>query len=387
MRRITTALAALAPAMILASAGHAQAYWTDEWGDPELNRPLAGYEYEYDDNGRLEDINSQEYEWEPGTGYHEEEWWDPSDWFDTSPGVDYEETGYYGSWFGDNDDYDYDGYSAYGFDDTYYPYNDSMYGRGNVDGWRYDSIGNYDSIDYDDGYGYRDQPANDFDYNLNQQFNGRVMGLRRVSGGVGEPDSVVLNVRTQDGATRYIQLGDVSYSNRYLPRIQRGEQVVIGGHTVNQNGRNLFKANEIRTADRSYLVPKYEYRKRIEGKITGLRRVRLRGSNVEAIVADFLTRDGDRMSVLVGDVADLRGAERTIRPGTPVRVDGYSREVNGKSSFVVQNLSLRRNQNGSNAQGTRNAMSRTQQMQRQRRTAPRQGMNNRSAGQRNNGGW
>lgn len=59
-------------------------------------------------------------EWEPGQGYHQEEWYDPSDWFDTDEGIEYEDLddvgiertpsgynyGYYGY------DYDYDFYDA-----------------------------------------------------------------------------------------------------------------------------------------------------------------------------------------------------------------------------------------------------------------------------------
>ena len=64
---------------------------------------------------------AQEYEYEPDEGLHQEEWYDPSDWFDTTPGVDYEQ-----DWW-----------------DT----------LGNT--WGYDA---YDYNDYDYGWGY------DYDY-------------------------------------------------------------------------------------------------------------------------------------------------------------------------------------------------------------------------------
>jgi hypothetical protein len=61
-----------------------------------------------------------DYEWDPTWGMHEEEWYDPSDWFDTDEGVEYEDYG----WLGTDDyayDYDsgvYDGgvYDAYDYD-------------------------------------------------------------------------------------------------------------------------------------------------------------------------------------------------------------------------------------------------------------------------------
>ncbi len=47
--------------------------------------------------------HADDYEWEPGHGVHEQEWYDPSDWFDyETTGVDYEETGD-DNWWDDND--------------------------------------------------------------------------------------------------------------------------------------------------------------------------------------------------------------------------------------------------------------------------------------------
>ncbi|KAA5545478.1 hypothetical protein FYK55_07470 [Roseiconus nitratireducens] len=45
---------------------------------------------------------AQQYEWEPGYGYHEEEWYDPSDWFGNDDDVSYEDA--YDSYYGNYDD-------------------------------------------------------------------------------------------------------------------------------------------------------------------------------------------------------------------------------------------------------------------------------------------
>ena len=66
----------------------------------------------YDDDGSVD----EEYEYEPGEGIHEEEWYDPSDWFNDDGRIDYENDTYgYGSGF-------YDGlYGYYGpYGATYY---------------------------------------------------------------------------------------------------------------------------------------------------------------------------------------------------------------------------------------------------------------------------
>jgi hypothetical protein len=66
----------------------------------------------------------EEYEWEPGWGLHEEEWYDPSDWFNEDNQVSVEEVG------------------TYGYDDPYYT-ND--FWTGNT---YYGDYG-YDTADYD----------------------------------------------------------------------------------------------------------------------------------------------------------------------------------------------------------------------------------------------
>jgi hypothetical protein len=73
---------------------------------------------------------AQQYEYEPDEGLHQEEWYDPSDWFDNEPGVDYE-TDWWDTWDYPGTGYDYDyGYGYGGLDDyrTDYDY-----------GWHYDS--------------------------------------------------------------------------------------------------------------------------------------------------------------------------------------------------------------------------------------------------------
>ena len=86
-----------------------------------------------------------QYEWEPGTGTHEEEWYDPTDWFDDDAdaeygsSVDYEETG---------NDYGFD--TTY--DDDYDSYDGTTYGY--TDEYGYDAEDYNNSVGYTDEYGY-----------------------------------------------------------------------------------------------------------------------------------------------------------------------------------------------------------------------------------------
>lgn len=90
-----------------------------------------------------QDDNDGEYmEWEADEGLHEEEWYDPSDWFDDDfDGID-----------GPDTDYEYDdeyGWTDYDYDGEYYTaYNDEYYDSD----WWYDSDRQLYNHGYYDGY-------------------------------------------------------------------------------------------------------------------------------------------------------------------------------------------------------------------------------------------
>lgn len=77
----------------------AQDYWEYEpWeGEWERHFPGSGLEYEYDD-GEVE-VEAEQYEWESPEGYHEQEWYDPSDWFEYGRDLEYESDGYYDEYY------------------------------------------------------------------------------------------------------------------------------------------------------------------------------------------------------------------------------------------------------------------------------------------------
>lgn len=97
---------------------------------------------------------AQDYEWEPDEGLHQEEWYDPSDWFNSDDSVDYEYD--WADW-----PYYYDTYSTAYWDGYYDGYYDDEFGYDYWnDAWPY----GYTSA-YTDGYydGYYDQ-LYDYDY-------------------------------------------------------------------------------------------------------------------------------------------------------------------------------------------------------------------------------
>lgn len=307
----------------------AQEYWEySPWeSETEFHEPTRGLETEYEDDGDV-NVEREQYEWEPGEGYHEQEWYDPSDWFEFGSDVDYEDDTY--------DYFDDDYYDAYGYDYGY----DYDYDYGYDDDFYDDDYGYYDYYDYDYDYAYDDAIGEDIDYEFDQQLTGRVESLQQMRGSYGAPRSVRLKLKTEDGETRTLHLGDLTYVNRYLPTLRQGDEIVIGGQTVERDGKQVFKAKEIRSQDEQYLIPDYDYEQRIEGELQGLRKVRVQDGDVELVVARVRTEDGRTMDVRLGEAEEMDGISRSMRRGAKVRVDGYRREVNGESSFVVQDFKV-----------------------------------------------
>lgn len=85
------ALLAASLSMVSVSSATAQDYWEYEpWeGEWEHHYPTQGVEIEEEDDRDVE-VEAEQYEYEPGEGYHEQEWYDPSDWFGTGQDTDYE---------------------------------------------------------------------------------------------------------------------------------------------------------------------------------------------------------------------------------------------------------------------------------------------------------
>ena len=316
-----------------------QEYWEyDQWDNEwERHDPVAGLKYEYENGVEVEE---QAYEWEPGEGYHEEEWYDPSDWFDDDDSVDYEDDYNWGYGTGYNfDGYDYDHYNDYTSDF----YEDDVYRDRYTDNY-------YDNYDYDYDYfnGVNGNTRDEVDYTFDQELSGEVLGFKRITGTYGQPQSVAVRLRTDDGQIRELQLGDRAYADRFLPQFSKGDRVAIGGERVTVDGENMFRAKELRSGAASYRIPYYEYEQRIEGKIVGLRQARMNNGELGAVIARVQPEEGQIMDVLLGTEESMRQQATSIRPGSQIQVDGYSREVDGSRTFVVQEVKV----NSSNGKQT-----------------------------------
>lgn len=231
----------------------------------------ATAQYYYDDYDY--DNTWDDYEYEPGEGVHEEEWYDPGDWFDGDyGGMDYEYDdwdngygygyddnyyydgyygndgyydGYYGNdygynndWYGNDFGYDYDPYYYDDSADYGYGYNNYDYGYGNNDDW-YEG----DWWDYDTDYDYYYVPDNDRNQRSQQQaqrnqrqnrnrnstyaraalIQGKIVKLDKID--LFGNKHVVAKLRRPDGKILNCDLGPVSQLRRL--DLQRGDQITL----------------------------------------------------------------------------------------------------------------------------------------------------------------
>jgi len=237
-------------------------------------------------------LAQDQYEWEPDEGWHEEEWYDPSDWF-TDEAIDADDHGYYYTI-----DYEYhdSAYEAY-WDGYYDGFYDDVYG---YDYWNDDWSANYQTA-YTDGYydGYYDNVrAYDFDpvYYVYawQEENVETdperaadatrtrgdraakkgkqsrdkkrwvtdrMKMKRVRGTLasmsqadtgGYQDHVVLKVAFQDGTSHVIDFGP-RMTRKDMP-IEKGERVTLTGKPVTRDGQKVIVVKTMTDDGKTYTL-------------------------------------------------------------------------------------------------------------------------------------
>ncbi len=225
----------------------------------------------------------ENYEWEPGTGYHEEEWYDPTDWFDDdfyNTGIDYEETGY--DWWRDGDEawspgYDNDYYADYDGDRSYwenrdrepnarYDYTWSGWDNTSTQGGSTDSdfyTDEDDPVDYDYWDSRRDY---DFTSQANQQDRQRMIQNAELRGRLdgwqrrnlqGQKDAhTLVRVRMENGRSAIVNLGP----NVELSRLdlQDGDRIAVAGKRGTIDGKDVLMAQKVRTGDKIVRMNNWE---------------------------------------------------------------------------------------------------------------------------------
>jgi hypothetical protein len=298
---------------------------------------------------------AEEYEWNPREGLHEEEWYDPGDWFDyDTPGVDY--------------DYDWWNYPYYGYDyDTYYdPYDyDYDYDDDFYEPYTYD----YDYDNYFDDYGYETYGFSD-DYtwdrnSLSNQDQNRSQAQRQSKGQGGQPQKMakgsktlqgeIQNMRTfqtqsgqreimatienNQGERRKVLLGPVNQVRDF--DVDEGDRIQVSGVVTTINGQRVLVANRFKLDQMqnwTRIQPSVRPAKWYKGQIQNARTVRFRGLDQQHKVAQVRLDDGKVVPVNLGPAGEL--PNQAIQQGEQITVAARVGKINNQPALIAERLRL-----------------------------------------------
>ncbi|MDQ8186220.1 hypothetical protein [Pelagicoccus sp. SDUM812002] len=335
----------------------------------------------------------QAVEWDPEKGYHAEEWYDPSDWFDDDSSIDYE-----------NDALDYD--LDYGSDywntapwtsdirstDALTP--DYNYGVHYVwsekeDNW----VAEYGT--YNEAFSYKmsfdeedmsaatpsaDQNASNNALSSDAQKNDG-KSLKKVSGTVEafskmnlrysggfDMNHSLARIKLDNGKSAIIDLG---YSSLILADLKKGDDITLMGNRGQINGQNVFIATELETDDGSSInleraltfseEQKLQDAKRadsgqtaqdesssnqsqqddyivLSGTVEDYEKKRLSTEEGERTFIKLRLQNGDAATVDIG--ADTSLSDLDLSEGDNIRVEGSKESIENRSVLVAKSISV-----------------------------------------------
>lgn len=322
-------------------------------------------------------LADEEYEWQAGEGYHEEEWYDPSDWFNDDDMVSYEyDNTYYNDayWADDSlayDDWTYDTYDPLGNDGWYdtYDYDDYVY----TDAYTWDPVEmtwvvdatgpnqatagtqrtqqdrdtarrnqrnqqNRDTARRDRGQqaeaARRSEQSQSGDSVI---ISGTVAGFKKVDlrqeGRVPESHQLIkVMMKTRDPVV--VNLGPKTGLDKL--ELERNDQVRIQGSKASINGRQVVMAKKITIDGDSHTIEKATRNLSVSGTLEQARRARIEGR--DHLIARLQLQDKDDILVDLGPDAQLR--DFNLEQGDSVRIRGTRSAIQGKSVLIANQISV-----------------------------------------------
>lgn len=309
----------------------------------------------------------------------EDEWYDPSDWFDgnnvETAGTDYD-------WW-DNRGW-YDTYDYYDYYTPYYSY----YWDPVVTGWtRYEvqSDSNSSSSNVsNNSNNSNDSSASNRSGSNNRssgkdrgmtRFEGKVDGFKKVNlttqSGQDEEHSFV-RVRLRNGDSQIISLG--SRVNVADLDLSKGDRIEVSGKSSRIDNRDVLVAHRIETGGETFNIreknrPETGQQVSVQGKIEDYRQTSLSDNAREQnLIVRLEMKDGKNCVVDLGQGTSLQDLD--LEEGSNIRLEGEKTQVDGKSLIIarkihvdgektrLRNKQMRQNQqsgdNSANWSGSRN---------------------------------
>jgi|GEM_PF-2038019 len=321
------------------------------------------------------------WEWEPGKGYHEEEWYDPGDWFDDefSSGVDYEETGRDWGWdwdwgwdddddYYDDDDYDDDYYDDYYGDDDFFGYGDRDRDPDHWDRRRDDAA--MDRERYDRRFNNQQRRDRADTMRGDRQDARQGMGSAQVRGEIeawqrkrleGQRDAhTLVRMRVEDGRSAIVNLGpnvdvrrlDLDEEDRVMVRGMRGridgrpvlmaQSVQVGDKVVRMNNWDQ-RASGQQSQDWNREGSRQEDRQgsrmaQLRGEIEAWNRTYLEGQRDAHTLVRMRVEDGRSAIVNLGPNVDLRRLD--IEEDDEIAVEGVRGRIDDWPVLMAQRVKI-----------------------------------------------
>lgn len=294
-----------------------------------------------------------DYEYETDQGLHEEEWYDPSDWFDTDTGVDYEL---------DYDPYytDYDYYDPY---DPYYGYNTS-YDRYDYDPYRYDWYAVYYQHNDQNRQSNQDQARSDRRkrnqpnrdrYTQNNRrdrrgqsrhqnqmrsarfghhFNGDLVKTQTIT--MFGDQHVLAKIRKSNGKTCIVDLGPKKKISKL--NLEKGDTLRIDGRRGMLAAGRVVANDETVTVDRQWAGDRGMHPYRTKGRIDNLRTRMVDGK--KKLIAYLEGPDGWLQRVNLGSKKHLKKDGFKIEEGDHIKVRGHRGHVGGTAMVFANRIKM-----------------------------------------------
>ena len=293
-------------------------------GDGLLVAPTAavaqyGYDYDYDSYGYYDDYgydyDGDDYEYEAGEGYHEEEWYDPGDWFNDDGRVSYET----------DRDYDYD----YGYDNNYYT-SDLYDTEPDYDNYSYTTSELYDTEpDYDD-YTYTLDRRDGSDRDYSNTIGGREYDRDRQNR-MTRQDNQRDQRMQRDRRMQQDRYANQSRDNRNARMDRRDRDQV---YATNRDGRRQMDDRQ-RQQDQRRQQMSRQGTQQFQGEVQNTQTFQHQGHQHRMVT--LRNDQGQRMQVDLGPTQET--SDLTLRQGTQVTVQGKRGTVAGRQLIKAMRIS------------------------------------------------
>lgn len=288
-----------------------------------------------------QDNTLDDYEYEADEGLHEEEWYDPSDWFESdNDGIDYEydydpyytDYDYYGESGYDYDPYRYDWYAVYYEYDR--PNRDRGQERAQSDRRKRDQRNR-------EGYAQGSRRSSSDRARGHQQartaqfghhFTGDLVKTKTVN--MFGDQHVLAKIRKSNGKTCLVDLGPKKKIAKL--DLQKGDTLRIDGRRGMLAAGRVRANDETVTIDRQWAGDRGMHPYRTQGKIDNLRTRVVDGE--KKLIAYLEGPDGWLQRVNLGSKQHLKDEGFTLEEGDHIKVHGHRGHVSGTAMVFANRI-------------------------------------------------